>query len=516
MASVETLSDLWRVNGLEGKMDKKELQRVCPESVGLSSKKILEFLKELENSGTEMHGIMIARHGKVLAESWWLPYLKDMPHCCHSMGKSYMGAAAGIAYDEGLLNPDEKIVDIFREEIEQKQIPIDAHMQEMTVRNLLSMSSGMRKVPSMHGDFITNFLAAPVPDEPGTTFLYNSSAVCVLGAILCKKAKEGVKSYVSRRLFEPIGINPEKMFWLKFSNGIDGEPGVYTTTEDNLRLAMLYMNRGKWEGNQILSQEWIDLSTSLQTDTQADEGIDDCKYGYGYLLWKCRIPGVYRFDGAFGQYCIISPKDDMVISITEGAQYPYNVQKTLDIVYQYFFQEKIPETLEDNPVEYYELEKYCRERQLTLQNGVIDRKQGKTFEGTYLLEEGTINIWVELYEDFYRLEKRTADKVKIEMVDEIIRITFDDTFYFEAALDDRYIYTKSPNIIPEQNITCSTAYIDEEEQLHFDINWMNSCLKTYVTIGRTADGIRLSIEKPVMYGEKENAISYCATLKRQG
>ena len=78
-------------------MYKKEFLRVKPEEVGLSSRMLLQMLQELESCGTQMHGLMIERHGKIALECWWEPYNSSMAHICHSMGKSYIGTAVGLA-----------------------------------------------------------------------------------------------------------------------------------------------------------------------------------------------------------------------------------------------------------------------------------------------------------------------------------------------------------------------------------------------------------------------------------
>lgn len=152
-------------------MKKTNLERVIPENVGISSWQIMNMVKELEDSGTELHGLMISRYNKVVFETWWAPYAPELPHSAHSLGKTYTGTAVGLAYTEGLVALDEKVVDIFSEEIEKNQIVVDENMKKMKVHHLLCFSTGMDHCPALSGeDFVINFLKAPVAYEPGEHF----------------------------------------------------------------------------------------------------------------------------------------------------------------------------------------------------------------------------------------------------------------------------------------------------------------------------------------------------------
>ena len=103
-------------------MDSKALKRTSPEALGIKSSRILKLIKDLDSIGNEVHGFMVARGGCVAAESWMAPYAKDIPHSCHSLGKSYTCTAALIAMTEGVLSPDDLITDIFKDEIKAFQI----------------------------------------------------------------------------------------------------------------------------------------------------------------------------------------------------------------------------------------------------------------------------------------------------------------------------------------------------------------------------------------------------------
>ena len=327
-------------------MHKRPLERVSPESVGLASATIERFLDALEASGAEMHGLMIIRHGKVAAEGWWAPYAPGIRHGCQSLTKTYAATAVGLAFDEGLVRLEDRVVDIFPE-----YVPPDpsANLLQMTVRDVLRMGTGMVSMPHL-GDleWIQQFFATPVVHTPGTAFYYNSAGSSLLGAIVRKLTGQGLIEYMTPRLFDPIGIDAANLKWLRHADGLEnGGGGLFATTEDNARLALLYLRQGAWDGRQVLSREWIRAATSHQISSQEDPGIPDCKLGYGFQLWMCRPRGVYRFDGAFGQYAIVFPELDMVVAINETASYPAGVQRTLDIVWD-LLQPAVGEQLADD------------------------------------------------------------------------------------------------------------------------------------------------------------------------
>ena len=213
----------------------ERLMRITPEKAGIGSEQMVLLLKRLMHRHTQMNGFMAARDGKVFAECWWKPYGPDLVHSNHSMGKSYTCTAIGIAEQEGILCLDEKVTDIFREEIEKAGIVPEEKMKKITIRHVLTMTNGMAVHPKMNEDWICEYFRTPVNYLPGTRFLYNSSGSCLLGAILYKKTGMGLKEYLTPRLFEKIGIDAERFIWLDFPDKIEAEPGTFATTEDNLR-----------------------------------------------------------------------------------------------------------------------------------------------------------------------------------------------------------------------------------------------------------------------------------------
>lgn len=316
---------------------RKEFERVSPESVGLCSKDILAFIDALEHSETEMHGIMIMRHGKVCAEGWWAPFAPNLRHGLQSHTKTYAATAVGIAYTEGIVRLDERLIDIFQDESPAEP---SENLKLLTVRDVLCMGCGMDTMPMDSEHWIRDFMHTPVNHKPGTTYMYNSTGSTLLGAIVRKKTGEGLHEYLTPRLFNKIGIDPENLRWLCMADGMEiGGGGLYATTEDNLRLMKLYADGGVWDGERILAEEYVKLAVSNQNES-ATESINnplatDNFLGYGFQIWMCKPEGVYRADGAMGQFTIVCPKQDMIIAINETAVGAHWAQNTLNIVWDY-------------------------------------------------------------------------------------------------------------------------------------------------------------------------------------
>ncbi len=331
-------------------MYRKEFLRTTPESVGISSGSVQSLIDRLESGFTEMHGIQIMRHGKICAEGWWAPYSPHLRHNLMSVTKTYTGTAIGIAYTEGLLKLTDRIVDIFPEESPKHP---DAFLASLTVRDLLCMGCGMDSEPVPTRSWIRDFISTPVIYKPGTRFRYNSVSSSFLGAVITKITGQGLIEFLTPRLFHKIGIRADNLLCGKMPDGIDaGGAGLYATTEDNLRLMKLYLDGGVWEGQRILAEDYVRLATTAQIDTSGEAEMypfaKDNFCGYGFQIWMCRPEGVYRADGAMGQFSVVSPKLDMVISVTETGRGIDGPQKTLDAIWD-FLKDIGPEPLPEDP-----------------------------------------------------------------------------------------------------------------------------------------------------------------------
>lgn len=285
-----------------------------PEAQGMSSEAILKFIETAEKEIDAVHSFMILRHGKLIAQGWWDPFGHEVPHVMHSLSKSFASTAIGIAVGEGLLSLNDQVMSFFPE-----SAPDDPgwQLQAMRIRDLITMNTGHIKEPRALGkkDWVKVFLAAEVDLKPGTHFKYNSMATYMLSAILQKVTGEKLVDYLDTRLFQRLRI--KKPQWDECPQGINvGGWGLHIVTEDIAKLGQLYLQKGRWQGRQILSEAWVDLATSKQTSNGSNPD-SDWEQGYGFQFWRCRH-NCYRGDGAMGQFCIVMPEKDAVIAITSG------------------------------------------------------------------------------------------------------------------------------------------------------------------------------------------------------
>ena len=346
--------------------------RATPESQGISSDLFTALLRELDASkDTEMHHFMALRHGKVICECNFAPYPKGMWHITHSMCKSITGMAIGMLIEEEKLKLDENIYDIFPDHINAFS---KIFRPVITVENLLTMTSGITFNESgivSGNDWLGSFLNASVNGKPGTEFQYNSQNTYVLSAIVTKRTGETLNEYLTPRLFGPLGIT--KYYWETCPKGITkGGWGLFLCAEDMAKLGQLYLQRGKWNGQQLVSEYWIEISTARHLKTQNDT------YGYGYQLWMEQRPGSFEYNGMLGQNVIIYPDMDMVLVTNAGNKEMFQDCIMLNIIRKYFPVNYHPaDVLPENPLSYSLLKRLCGE----LENGENNNNRSTSLRG---------------------------------------------------------------------------------------------------------------------------------------
>src|SRR5215831_16587670 len=306
------------------------LPRSTPEKQGISSAAILDFVEAADKQVNSIHSFMLVRHGQVVAEGWWAPYGREIPHMLFSLSKSFTSTAVGLAIAEGKLSLDDEVLKFF-----PADAPVEpsANLKAMRLRDLLIMSSGQHSNDVARFTFQTNailtkeFLALPVEHKPGTFFFYNTPGTYMQSAIVQKVTGQTVLDYLRPRLFDPLGIaNPT---WGTSPQGITlGGYGLSVRTEDIAKFGQLYLQKGKWDGKQLIPATWVEAATSRQT-SNGSSPRSDWDQGYGYQFWRSRH-GAYRGDGAHGQYCIVLPEQDAVIAITSGVK---NMQAVLNLIW---------------------------------------------------------------------------------------------------------------------------------------------------------------------------------------
>ena len=312
-----------------------------PEEAGVSSAGILSYIKARKEAGLEHHAIWVLRHGKVAAKLAWAPYDDHTPHMLFSLSKSFCSAAAGFAVQEGLLDWDTKLIDVLPEVFPEEP---SEWLKAITLHHLLTMGSGLKpESDNVDGeDWRRLILACDCDHEPGTHFHYNSHGTYLVSAMVQKVTGMTIRDYLIPRLFEPLGMMNEDGSAPKWDSSPDGINvggwGLWLSTKQIAPFGQCLLQRGLWDGKQILPREWLDRATTYQIDNgNGDHPHDhDWNMGYGYQFWMCKTDHEagqkprFRGDGMLSQFCIVDEKRDMVIACVSGVP---DIGKALDLIY---------------------------------------------------------------------------------------------------------------------------------------------------------------------------------------
>ncbi|HEV7283064.1 MAG TPA: serine hydrolase [Pirellulaceae bacterium] len=335
-----------------------ELPRTSPEAQGVSSEAVLAFVDAADEKIRSMHSFMLVRNGQVVAECYWKPEAAEKPHILWSLSKSFTSTAVGFAVAEGKLKLDDKVIDFFPTEAPAEP---SENLKAMTVRDLLTMATGHTSEPNVRSSehWRKMFLAHPVEEQPGSHFLYNTAATYMQSAIVQKVTGETVLDYLQPRLFDPLGI--EKPQWGSSPEGVTlGGYGLYLKTGDIAKFGQLYLQKGKWNGKQIVPAEWIGQATSKQVENAKDPAsvkTSDWAQGYGFQFWRSRH-GAYRGDGKDGQFCLVIPEENAVIVMTADTG---DMQGQLNLVWEHLLPALDDEALPENPEAQKKLEERCED-----------------------------------------------------------------------------------------------------------------------------------------------------------
>ncbi len=318
--------------GASATISSDALPRSTPEENGIASRHIQSFVDAMKAEGHELHSLMILRHGRVVAEGWAPPYGPGINHAMYSLSKSFTSTGVGLAVAEGLLKVTDKVVDFFPEKAPSK---VSARLAALEVRHLLTMSVGMGRSATgntvKEKDWVRAFLQQPIAHEPGTVFNYNTAATYMLSAIVQKVSGGKLIDFLKPRLFDRIGIVGAT--WDECPLGVNkGGFGLNINTGGLARFGQLYLQNGRWKGEQILPESWVKSAVAKQIQQGPDSNKNpDWQQGYGYQFWRCRHD-CYRGDGAFGQFTIVIPDKEVVIAMTSETR---SMQGELDLVWKH-------------------------------------------------------------------------------------------------------------------------------------------------------------------------------------
>ena len=393
-------------------------KRSTPEAEGIPSPAILDFVRAVEGHTHPLdavQGFLLLRHGNVAAEGWWAPYDPLTRHSLYSLSKSFTSSAIGLAVAEGRLTVDDSVLKFFPDAAPSNP---GENLKAMRVRHLLSMNTGhkadttaqvfggryvagwlgpsVRLRQDMTGDVLPVdaedwpriFLSLPVEYQPGSWFVYNTAATYMLSAIITRLTGESLLDYLRPRLFDPLGI--ENPIWESDPRGVNlGGTGLHIHTEEIARFGQMYLQKGMWQGTRILPETWIAEATRATSDNSNTETNPDWQVGYGYQFWRCRH-NAYRADGAFGQYCIILPEQEAVLTIIGGVR---DMQAVLDKVWKHLLPAMHPEALPADPPAHNELRNRLAALSLPLVEGQPSSRDAEKWSGkTYRLQNNDLNL----------------------------------------------------------------------------------------------------------------------------
>ena len=315
---IAAMAAMMLCNSMKAQVFNDGLRRSTPEAQGVKSEAIAEAFKKLKDKEYDVHGLMILRHGQVIAEHWWSPYAAEYPHAMYSATKTFTGLAVGFAVEEKLLKVSDKVIKFFPELL-PKEMP--QYLDELTVEHLLTMSCGhaSTRYAGSGAEQMKNFLATPFSSKPGTVFAYDVTCSHVLSHIINRVTGMNIKEYLTPRLFIKLGIEPP--VWEMDLDGVDmGNGGSHMRTSDLAKLGQLLLNQGMWKGEQIINKEWVKAQTTphiyQRPELSAEENMkDDGGQGYGYQTWMGRH-GSYRAIGGCNQLAMVIPEYDLVVAST--------------------------------------------------------------------------------------------------------------------------------------------------------------------------------------------------------
>ena len=378
-------------------MTPKNLVFSSPESLGIPSSAIKNFLDELTEKRLCMHSFLMLRHGKVAAEGYWPPFNKDHKHRMYSVSKSFTSIAVGMMIDEGKIALTSKIAEFFPEHLPASPHP---YVLEATVRDLLMMATYNES--NSYNWKSTNYTETFFTDnnpkhKPGQFFHYDTAATTVLCAIVEKLSGKTMLEYMMPVL-EQTGFSkdtycietPEGRSWTG--------SGIMCTSRDLARFALLCTNGGKWNGKQLLSRDYVNEATSLQIDTSISADYMEMRYGYGYQFWRLRKGG-FAMCGMGSQFAFCMPQHGTILILTGDTQ---GTACAADILFNMYYDlvEKLsPTPLPEDIDAQNKLAECISKLALPLPLGKTETLLAKEISGRkYILDKNNAGIkWLQLH-----------------------------------------------------------------------------------------------------------------------
>lgn len=314
------------------------LPRLAPQLRGTDPSVLVDLLDAIAAQGLELHSLLVWQQDALILDAWWAPYGPQRPHMMHSVTKSFTSAAVGLAVADGLLSVEDPVVGFFPD-LPPPDLPAAdlARLGRMRVRDLLTMASGhgqgisggsWRRITT---SWVADFLRQPMSYEPGEVFVYDSAASYMLSAIVQRVSGRRIHDLLDERIFRPMQMSGA-MRWDLGPDGVNtGGNGLSCTTADMLKLGILHLQGGAWQGRQLLPRDWVAAAVGMQLRNVVmgaftgdhylgpDAPGAEVREGYGYQWWRGPHDS-FSANGLFGQYCIALPNQQAVVAFTGGLE----------------------------------------------------------------------------------------------------------------------------------------------------------------------------------------------------
>ncbi len=311
----------------------EQWETTSPETFGMDSKKLILMEEMILSRYRHINSIIIAKSGSIVFEKYFNGYTSDDTHNVASVAKSFISALIGITIDKGYIKSiDQKVVDFFpnygnkSDNTLKKSITLK-HLLTMTAPTLLKSSASgnealdrLRRQPDWCHFILDQLGKTRKPEK----FYYSTSNTHLLSAIITLTTGLSAREFANINLFKPIGIKeiPKRemksfaidevygknvLGWITDPQGnTTGGWGLTITPEDMARFGLLYLKKGLWEDRQIISENWIDLSTRSNSGD------------YGYLWWliKEKDNNIHAALGTGGNGIWCIPEKDLVVAVT--------------------------------------------------------------------------------------------------------------------------------------------------------------------------------------------------------
>lgn len=391
-----------RICRLAAKEETMKFGHITPEKAGVSSRQIKKLLEVYEANHFSTHDLILIRGNEIFFENYWAPFTKDFMHRMYSVSKSFVSIAIGFLEQDGLIGLDDKIVKYFPKETENEH---GENLHKQTIRHMLMMSTsvewknwfGARCEDRVRFYFEGSGNASSIP---GTFFAYDSTGSFVLGALVERLTGKPFMEYLREKLFDKIGVSKDA-YCLKCPGGHSwGDSAVICTPEDLALVARFVMNKGKWEGEQILNEEYLTLATTPQIFNNDLEVLQSDVHGYGYQFWMTYRGGFY-FNGMGCQFAVCVPDKDMIMIYNADNQGRTNTHRIIDKFFELIVDGAADEALPEDEQAQEELKDYAKDLKLAVAIGeettpLLPEVNGKT----YILDKNPMGIkWFRLEVD---------------------------------------------------------------------------------------------------------------------